>query len=683
MPEEPELRQIRFDAYEIDLKEAEVRKAGQPVKLAPQPFRILALLASRPGETVAREEIQRAVWGGETFVDFEVGLNQCIRQIRGALGDDAQHPRFIETMSRRGYRFIAPVTVDEAEENEDASQRAAPVPETKTGVESAEVLMPATDTATADAAALPPQVKSSETGVSTPRRHRAIWVLAAIAAVAIIVFAIYGAGLRTGGFLSGVFRERQADPIRSLAVLPFRNLSGDPGQEYFAEGMTDQLITDLAQIRELRVISRTSVSPYKETRKTLPVIARELNVDAVVEGSVVRLGNRVKVTAQLVQAQPERHVWAKSFERNAADALSLESDIAEEIAGEIRLKLTPQERTKLDPHRSENPAALEAYLRGQFCFQQSQTRWNESAEAPLSESIRYFERAIQLDPEYAGAYAGEAQAYDSLLSMDARNKQILQPAEISAKLTQAALKALQIDRNNARAHVALGWDRFIVDWNWSGAGAEFEQAVASEPGYAAGRIANAMYLCAMGRTGEAIAQVQAAERIDPASPMTRFAGGWVFYHARQYDRAIQENRAAATLAPESARAHDALGWTMVKRGLFPQAAAEFRTAARLSNDAESLEAYTAYLDAAAGKRAEALSHLRALEAQRTPTAISPYVRAEIYAALGDRDQAFTNLENAYEQRSFEMVYLRSDPDVDSLRSDPRFAALERRMNLPL
>lgn len=680
MPEEPGLRPIRFGIYEIDLKEAEVRKAGQPIKLAPQPFRILALLASRPGETVTREEIQRAVWGGETFVDFEVGLNQCIRQIRNALGDDAQHPRFVETMSRRGYRFIAPVITEETEGKESLGQLITPLPRTEAGLESAGILTLASEVTEADDAAPPRRLQPLEAGGHAVRR-RGIWALAVVAAAAIIVLAIYGAGLRPAEIFSGVFRGRQARSIRSLAVLPFRNLSGDPSQDYFAEGMTDQLITDLAQIRELRVISRTSVTTYKETRKTLPTIARELNVDAVVEGSVVRLGNRVKVTAQLVQAQPERHLWAKSFDRNAADALSLESEIAEEIAGEIRLNLTPQERTQLDPHHSEKPAALEAYLRGQFYLQQSQTRWNEGAEAPLFESIRYFERAIQIDPEYAAAYSSEASAYGALLSMDSRDAS-LRPAEISAKLKRAALRALQIDRSNAEAHLALGWNRFIVDWDWTGARAEFEQAVASEPGFAAGRDAYAMYLCAMGRTDKAIAQIRLAESIDPASPNTRLAGGWVFYHAGRYNKAIQENLAAVTLAPGSPRAHDALGWTLVKIGLFQRSAAEFRTAAKLSNDTESLEAYTDYADAAAGKRTEALSHLRALETQSRPTTISPYVIAEIYAALGDRDRAFANLENAYEQRSFEMVYLRSDPDVDSLRSDPRFAALERRMKLP-
>lgn len=683
MPDEPRLRPIRFDDYEIDLKEAEVRKAGLPVKLAPQPFRILALLASRPGETVSREEIQRTVWGGETFVDFEVGLNQCIRQIRGALGDDAQHPRFIETMSRRGYRFIAPLVAREVEEGEEVGRRVTPV-QLETGVEGTGVLTQAPEAAKAadaDDRALQPRLSTPMPGGRAIRLRRGMWALAAGVAVAIFVFAIYGAGLRPGELFRGHSRAQRPDSIRSLAVLPFRNLSGDPSQDYFAEGMTDQLITELAQIRELRVISRTSVTPYKVTLKTLPAIARELHVDAVVEGSVVQSGNRVKVTAQLLQAQPERHLWAKSFERPAGDALSLQGEIAEEIASEIQIKLTPQEQTKLALHSRGSPAAQEAYLRGQFYLQRSQAQWNQNALPPLKQSILLFERAIQLDPHDAQAYSGLATAYDALLSRDVRDAAI-QPAEISEKVKRAAVTALQLDPGNARARVALGWVRFVYDWDWSGAGAEFQQAVASGPGYAASRGAYAMYLCAMGRTDEAMSQIRLAEDLDPVSWGTRLAGGWVYYHAHHYDEAIQENRAAVTLAPQSPRAHDALGWTMVKRGLYQQAAAEFQTAAKLSNDNQTFEAYTAYLDAVAGKRREALLHLRNLESHRGRPAISPYVRAEIYTALGDRDRAFANLGEACDQRSFEMVYLRSDPDLDSLRSDPRFTALERRMKLP-
>lgn len=667
-------RQIRFGSFEINLKEGELRNNGLPVKLAPQPFRILALLASRPGEIISREEIQHAVWGGETFVDFEVGLNQCIRQIRAALGDNAQRPQYIQTLSRRGYRFVAPAITD-----------------AETGPATAEPLLDAAAPGRGVAAATSDSGQTADSAptaavasVAHTRVRIARWGLAGLGAAVVFGFLIagvYRSGWRAEHFSLSAFQGRQTKPIRSLAVLPFRNLSPDPGQEYFAEGMTDQLITDLAQIHDLRVISRTSVAPYAKTRKLLPVVAGELGVDAVVEGSVVRSASTIKITAQLVRARPERHIWAKSFERTSADAISLESEIAEEIAAEIQLKLTPQEKTELGPRRREPAEAEEAYLRGQYALQLGQSKWNKDAQLPLEQSIGYFERAIQVDPNYADSYAGIATAYDALLSLDARNTK-LDPAAISAKIKAAALKAVQLDPRNARAHLALAWDRFVEDWNWSGANAEFTQAVSSNPGYAALHDSYAMFLCAMGRSSEAIGQVRTAEELDPASASTRLVGGWIYYHARQYGEAVRENQAAVTLAPDSPRAHDALGWTLVRQRQFQQAAAQFQAAARLSNDTQTLEAYMAYLDAAAGKRNGALAQLDRIGSRRNPVHISPYVIAEIYAALGESDLAFTHLEQAFNQRSFEMVYLRLDPDLDSVRSDPRFTVLERRMKLP-
>ncbi|MDE3179228.1 MAG: winged helix-turn-helix domain-containing protein [Acidobacteriota bacterium] len=372
---------ISFGVFELNLKDSEVRKDGYSVKLAPQPFSVLALLASRAGQVVAREEIQRLVWGEDTFVDFDLGLNQCIRQIRSALGDDAQSPRYIETLSRKGYRFIAPVKTEPVE-----SETPDPVAKSAIGLPG-QVLGETPGAANpSQAEKLPPHLA----GVPNPSRirRRTLWVVigACIAVVIALIIVLGPGGLD--------ITYNPANSIRSLAVLPFRNLSADPSQEYFTEGVTDQLITDLAQIPTLRIISRTSVTQYKDTRKSLPVIAGELKVDAVVEGSVARSGNRVRITAQLVEAHPERHLWAKTFERSTGDALNMQGEIAESIATEIRAKLTPQERTLLDNRLPENAAAEGAYLKGHYHFLRSQSQLDEGMEAPLNKSIAYFSRQL-------------------------------------------------------------------------------------------------------------------------------------------------------------------------------------------------------------------------------------------------------------------------------------------------
>lgn len=679
MPDNSTISIIYFDVFELDLKDGELRKEGLAVKLAPQPFKILAMLASRAGQIVIREEIQRAVWGEDTFVDFDLGLNQCIRQIRTALGDDSQNPKFIETLSRRGYRFIPPVKEAkrlEAEISDSGEQAVDGFPPMRIDIRPGDIEPSPQEGPAADVK----RARKQLAGRLSVKRTVGIAVAAILVAVVVLALIIEAFGPRS--FWTELFRRGQGKTIRSLAVLPFRNLSGDPEQEYFAEGMTDQLITDLAQIPSLRVISRTSTTQYRDSRKALPTIARELSVDAVVEGTVTRSGSRVRVTAQLVQAEPEKHLWAKSYERSMGDALNLQGEVAEAIAAEIRVKLPPQEGMRLTPYRFQNPAAEDAYLKGHYYFQKGRSQWNQSANAPLNKSIGYFRQAITIDPSFSLAYTGLATAYDALLTTEVRDA-THQPGAVSAKAKAAALKALQIDGESAQAHAALAWNQFVYDWDWPGAEAEFKRAIALDPGYATGHYWYAMYLSAMGRHDQAIAEIRLAERLDPISSGIRFGGGWVFYEARRYDETIQEDQAALALSPNSARAHFALGWVSVKRGLFQQAASEFQKGAILSGgDTQTLDAYMGYLDAASGKRQDAFRMIRLLNAKRPPASISSYVIAEIYAALGEKDLAFTSLEKSYQEHQFEMTYLKVDPDLDSLRSDPRFTDLLRRMHLP-
>ncbi len=665
-------RIVSFGAFELETASGELRKAGKLIKLAPQPGKILTLLVSRPGEIVTREEIQREIWDEGIFVDFDLGLNHCIRQIRAALGDDAQNSRFVETISRRGYRFKAPLS--EPRQTGQGLETAEPQRERLPAA-----ARPENGPDSNLSAPNPAEKPDVEAGRASSLRARRLFPndlsIALVAAVALAAALAAVLIWRRSGHAS------QTQGIRSLAVLPFESLSRDPSQKYFAYGMTDVLITDLAQIRSLRVVSRTSVMQYAETREPLSRIARELGVDAVVEGTVAQSGGRVRINAQLVRASPEEHLWARSYARKFEDVLALQGEVAEAIAAEIQAKVTAPERAQLAGQRPENSQAQELYFKGRYYYMTAQSHWDQAAAPLLNQSIQFYEQAIAADPNYALPYAGLAIDYNTLLTSDTRGTRP-NPQELSAKSRAAALKAIEIDPANAEAHAALAWTLFVVDWDWAGAESEFRRALSLSPSFAGAHHAYAMWLSAMGQVNDAEAEVRAAEQFEPASPRIQVTGGWVFYHARRYDDAIREDRAALALDPGSQPAHYALGWAYVKKHMFKQAAAEFHQGGSAPQaDQETVRAYFAYLNAVSGQRDRALSLLESIN-QSGDVSLSPYVRAKIYAALGDRDKAFACLEEGYQGRYFGMVYLAVDPDLDPLRSDPRFLALLRRLNLP-
>jgi TolB-like protein/DNA-binding winged helix-turn-helix (wHTH) protein len=411
---------IRFGVFELDLQTGELRKAGVLLHLPPQPFKVLALLASRQGELVAREEIQQQIWGNETFVDFEHALNFAIKKIRDTLGDDAEHPRYIETLPRHGYRFIAPVEA---------------------------VALPS-PAATSVAAIYDRRPETASAARRYSVRPRALALAAAgLVALLAMLIALNVAGLRDRLLTALGARPTMAVPkIQSIAVLPLANLSHEPEQEYFADGMTDELITTLGKISALRVISRTSVMRYKGTKKPLPEIARELNVDAIVEGTVQRSGDRVRITANLLHAPSDRHLWAQTYERSLGDALTLEGEVARAIANEVKIKLTPEEHA-----RPVNPEAHRLCLLGRF-------HWNKRTEEGLKTAIDYFQRAIEIDPAYAPAYAGIADSYLGLTDWG-----FLPPKEAVPRVKAAAQKALEIDGSLAEAHTSLAQACFEYD----------------------------------------------------------------------------------------------------------------------------------------------------------------------------------------------------------------------------
>jgi serine/threonine-protein kinase len=457
--------------------------------------------------------------------------------------------------------------------------------------------------------------------------------------------------------------------IHSIAVFPLENLSRDPNQDYFADGMTDELTTQLAQISALRVISRTSVEQYKDSKKSLPEIAKELHVDGVVEGSVMQSGDRVRITAQLIQASNDKHIWAKSYEGDTRDVLGLQQEVAHAIADEIKVQLTPQEKTRLTSPRPVNPAAYDAYLKGIYL--------NKGTGAGLStvqqqrKAKEYFEQAIQLDPNYAPAYAGLADYYWSSLD--------LRPVESMPKAKDNALKALELDNDLAQAHTELAAIHFYADWDWDGADKEFRHALALNPGDAEAHRYYSFFLAAMGRADEAVAESQKALDLDPLSISTQVNAGFALYFTHQYDKAIDQCRRALELDPTSAGAYDCLGSSYLASGQYEQAIAAFQKAVSLSNNDAPRLVGLARAYAMADRRAEAQKIREQLRVLGTRQYVPTYYFAQIDAALGKNDEALAALEKAYTERDVYMPWVNVDIAFDTLRADERFRALLQRI----
>ncbi len=499
-------------------------------------------------------------------------------------------------------------------------------------------------------------------------RSRRRWIL--------IDLAIFGAILLLAmawklapHFLKAGAAAAGPESIHSIAVLPLENLSRDPAQDYFADGMTDELTTQLAQISALRVISRTSVEQYKDSKKSLPEIAKDLHVDGVVEGSVMQSGDRVRITAQLIQASNDKHIWAKSYEGDARDVLGLQQEVAHAIADEIKVQLTPQEKTRLSSPRPVNPAAYDAYLKGVYL--------NKGTGAGLStvqqqrKAKEYFEQAIQLDPKYAPAYAGLADYYWSSLD--------LRPVESMPKAKENALKALELDNDLAQAHTELAAIHFYADWDWDGADKEFRHALALNPGDAEAHRYYSFFLAAMGRGDEAVAESQKALDLDPLSISTQVNAGFALYFTHQYDKAIEQCRRALDLDPNSAGAYDCLGSSYLASGEYEQAIAAFQKAVSLSNNDAPRLVGLARAYAMADRRAEAQKIREQLRVLGTRQYVPTYYFAQIDAALGKNDDALAALEKAYTERDVYMPWLNVDVAFDTLRGDERFRALLKKI----
>jgi len=621
---------VRFDVFEVDLHAGELRKQGVKIKLQEQPFQILQMLLEHPGEVVTREELQKRIWPADTFVDFEQGLYNAIKRLREALGDSPETPRYVETLPRRGYRFIGSIN----------------------GVVSASAAKEAL-------------------GASLGRPSSMLFRSPVMGALGALILAATVFALNLGGIRQRLLLKKNSPAVHSLAVLPLTSLSSDPNQEYFAEGMTDALITDLSQIGALRVVSRTSVMRYNKTDKSAPQIARELNVDAIIEGTVQRSGDRVRVTAQLIYGPEDKHLWADSYERDMQDAFTLQGVVARAIADEIRVKMTPKEQERLQNVRPVNPKALEAYLSGRFHLDQRAKlelyRGKEPArEEELREAIANFDQAIQEDPRYTPPYLW---FFDGESSPDF-------DLDLLPRIEAGVAKALQLDEANVHAHLARARLLEQYEYDWPGAEKEIKRAIEINPNSAEAHFQYAEYFLCLGRQEDEKKERELAQALDPSHDYFADAGttriGWTL---EQHKQAVEER------APDDPLSRGVLGKDYATNGRFDESAEEYEKCLRLYGYTEFADVIHSSRTKAGGKAA-LRDWMRAAEKDYLRGAqLASFAFAFTYASLSDRDNAFRWLEKAYQERNWCILYLKADPVWEPIRSDPRFANLLRRVGL--
>lgn len=628
----PTARVLRFDSFELDLDTSELSKSGVRLRLQGQPIQVLAILLQSPGRLVTREELRAQLWLSDTFVDFDHSLNNAILRIREVLGDSAGTPRYIETLPRRGYRFIGHV-----EDLVTKAPESLPQPN--------------------------PPATSAPVRAGGVRRI----LVPSILLPALLILAAVGVL-----WLAPLLHRASAAPIHSVAVLPFDNLSGDASQGYLADGMTDQLITDLVQIGSLRVISRTTMMHYRNAKKTLPEIARELNVDSIVEGSLTRSGDRVRVTAQLLRANTDEHIWADSYERNVGDILRLQSDVAQAIAQHVRADLTPRQIAHLRFAPTVDSAAYEDYLRGRYLF----TNYYFSGPQ-MKTAQNYFQESIRKDPNFAPAYAGLADSY-LYLSFDRE----LSPESAYGPAQQALTRALQLDPDVGEAHDALAVMRWRYEWDWAGAEREFRDTIALAPSYDCAHEDHAGFLSFTGHRAEALAEIIKSHELNPDFNLDE-AESALYYQLRDYKALVESGLRSVVSDPKGWVSHYDLGGGYEGSGQLAQAIPEYQKAVQLSGGDQDATAALAHVYAVSDKKSQAKDILRDMLSRSKTSYISPYMIATIYAGLGDKDQAFMFLEKAYKEKSPDISWsFKSDLRLDNLRSDPRFLSLLQRIQFP-
>jgi len=627
---------LRFGVFEADLETGELRKNGEKVPLQTQPFQVCAILLKRSGELVTREELRQKVWPEDTFVDFDQAVNTAIKKIRIALEDEADHPRFVETLPRRGYRFICPVLTGDGQLAEAEYPAAAAKPVVETG---------------------PIDQRLS----ARPRFLVTILVSCLVVALSVIVY--------LGG------RRMRAGPVPGsehvmLAVLPFQNLSGDPSQDYFSDGLTEEVIAQLGALNpdQLGVIARTTSMAYKHTSKSVDQIGSELGVGYVLESSVRRDGNQVRISVQLIRVHDQVHVWARSYDGQISHSIELQEEVAKAVADQIQVKLSPSYKGRTNLHL--DAGANEAYLRGRYF-------WNQFTPEGYRKAISYFQQAIERDSNFAEAYSGLADSYNFLVVTDS-----IPASEGDPKALEAARRAVSLGVDLAEPHASLAVALGLSEWNRSGAEDEYKRAIALNPSYS---MAHRLYAALLGETRrhrEAWEQMNEAMRLDPLSLPNNAEVVRTLYYARNYDQAIEQGQKAMQLDPNYVRTHFWLGRVYSQKGMHREAIAASEKILEAMPDSTLGLTEMAYSLAVAGRRNEARQILRRLEGRSTSAFVPAYNLAIIHIALNEEEVAMRYMQQAYENRDWALLVLAVEPRLDPLRRDPRFQEISAKLKFP-
>jgi TolB-like protein/DNA-binding winged helix-turn-helix (wHTH) protein/Tfp pilus assembly protein PilF len=668
----PQQHVVRFGPFTADLRAGELRKQGTRIRLQGQPLQVLAMLLERPGEVVTRDELRARLWGSETFVDFEHGLHAAVNKLRSALHDAADRPRYIETIPRRGYRFVGTIETSEPKSSrEDAPSTGAAV----SAAASAATPLDGSPVPNANSVhELPephrdPHPQRSDQGEPVNVRRRLVRQLPATAILSVLAVVTL-----LWSYRAAMSPSTGSDPRLMLAVLPFENLSGDPEQEYFSDGLTEELITGLGQLDAARLglIARTSVMKYKRTAIPIRQISRELGVDYVLEGSVRHADARIRVTAQLIRASDETHLWAGSYDRTLDDLLPVQTEIARAVAGQLQLWLPGVERLNSAGGQKARARAVvweahEAALRGRYFL-----------ERRTADGIRmareYFERAISLEPAYALAHVGLADAH--ILAVTYASA----PApEAMARARASVQRALALDDREAAAHAWLGIILTEYDWEWTAAERAFRRALELNPNFAYAHKLYAEHLSYFGRFDEAIAEARLARRLDPLSVVTNSLVGFVLYRARQYEGALEALQRAIELDPDHPTPYLPQGLALSMLGRHDEAIAALQNGVAVSGRDTEMLAQLALAYGRAGFTDRARTLLSELEARSELQHVSPFAFALAYTGLGEWEEAIDALERSYRHREWYLCVLKADPIFDPLREDPRFQDLLRRL----
>ncbi|HEY1576977.1 MAG TPA: tetratricopeptide repeat protein [Terracidiphilus sp.] len=627
-------QQFQFGEFTLDQASYRLQRGERPLRLEKLPMELLIFLVQRRGELVSREEIAERLWGKDVFVEIDHSINVAVRKIRVVLRDDPEKPRFVETVVGRGYRFAAPVVSS----NGDSAQVLPLLPP----VESTSALAP----------------------LSSDKRVVFSGLNVLLGGVALLALLAVGLVLSGGG--TKVIKQ---PPITSLAVLPLKNLSGDPKQEYLADGMTEELIGRLAAIHDLLVISRTSAMHFKDTQLSVPEIAKTLHVDAVVEGSVMREGDRIRVHVQLIRASTDEHFWSESYDGELHDMFALESNVAQSIARKVAVTITGKENERLTAARSTLPEVYESYLKGRFALDKSNTR------TEIEQSINCFEDAISRDSTFAPAYLGLADAYSRLSTIFIGNS----PEEVRPKIMSAVRRALELDPDSVEAHLLFA-GQLQIQWQWAGAEDEYRRALELNPNDARAHAGFAEWLLCQGRTEEALAWAQRGRELDPLAVSGDEIASILFF-SRRYDEAIHESSSVLAVRPGDAGVLWGLGFALVANGQSEKAIPVLEKAVSVSDHSPGVIGVLVRAYAHSGRRTDALRLLAELKTRRQAGYVPAAAFVNAYLGLGDYDQAFVWLEQAYKEQSNILQFVKVHPYFDPIRGDPRFTELVRRVGI--